>query len=72
LILSANFLVVVFSPQIEDLLADLGGQAGLWLGVSVIAIFELIELVYDVISVAALRRIRNLSCRFASNEHAQS
>ncbi|KAK2171333.1 hypothetical protein NP493_1078g01002 [Ridgeia piscesae] len=45
------------SYELEDLLADLGGQAGLWLGVSVIAIFEFIELLYDVISVAAFRQM---------------
>ena len=39
--------ILFFQPI--DLIAALGGQAGLWVGVSVIAFFELIELVYDLI-----------------------
>ncbi|KAI0240232.1 Amiloride-sensitive sodium channel subunit alpha [Lamellibrachia satsuma] len=54
------------SYEIGDLLADLGGQAGLWLGVSVIAFFEFIELVYDVISVCVLHKV---SPHYPKTEH---
>lgn len=35
--------------QALALISDLGGQAGLWVGVSVIAFFELFELVFDLV-----------------------
>ncbi|KAI0240237.1 hypothetical protein LSAT2_009066 [Lamellibrachia satsuma] len=58
-----DYQQIVTSPSYEvaDLLADLGGQAGLWLGVSVIAFFEFFELLYDVVSVAVVRQI-SLCC----------
>ncbi|KAI0240234.1 Amiloride-sensitive sodium channel subunit alpha [Lamellibrachia satsuma] len=54
-----DYQQIVTSPsyEVENLLADLGGQAGLWLGVSVIAFFEFFELLFDVISVAVVRLI---------------
>jgi hypothetical protein len=39
------------------LISDLGGQAGLWLGVSIVAFFELIELIIDI-SILITKQIR--------------
>ena len=52
---------LLICSQVSDLLSDLGGQAGLWLGVSVIAFFEFIELFFDVICVAVGRRKNKLN-----------
>ncbi len=41
--------------QNMDLFSDLGGQAGLWLGMSIIAFFELLELVADLIMISCAR-----------------
>ena len=38
-----------------DLISDLGGQAGLWVGVSMIALFEVIELIMDICILCAQR-----------------
>ncbi|XP_054756186.2 amiloride-sensitive sodium channel subunit beta-like [Lytechinus pictus] len=40
---------------IYSLISDLGGQIGLWIGVSILTIFEFIELVYDLIKLICLR-----------------
>ena len=37
--------------QALELLSELGGQAGLWLGVSVVALFEVAELIMDVVII---------------------
>lgn len=38
--------------QITDLLADFGGQVGLWLGLSALTIFEIVELFGDIMLLA--------------------
>ncbi len=35
--------------QVVDVLSNLGGQVGLWLGLSVITMFEIVELIWDII-----------------------
>ena len=43
--------------QIENLLADIGGQLGLWIGLSVLAFLEVVEfLIY--ISLVALGKVK--------------
>ncbi|XP_077988550.1 epithelial sodium channel subunit alpha-like [Glandiceps talaboti] len=39
------------SYLIEDLLSDMGGQLGLWIGVSIITVFEMIQFLLSVISL---------------------
>ena len=51
---------VLFSRQVWDLLADIGGVFGFWLGLSVVALFEFLELLIDVIIVGVrLARHKN-------------
>ena len=38
--------------QIGDLLADMGGQVGLWMGLSVLTIFEILELVFGLACIS--------------------
>ena len=40
------------------MIADFGGQVGLWLGLSMIAVFELVELIADLIMIC-VRRLRD-------------
>ncbi|KRY21788.1 Degenerin mec-4 [Trichinella patagoniensis] len=46
------------TPSIEwvNLMADFGGQLGLWMGVSVITIIEVLVLIYEVIKICCTRR----------------
>ena len=43
-----RFLYTFLHSQSSDLVSDLGGQVGLWIGVSVLTLFEFLELVYDI------------------------
>ena len=52
------------SYQTLDLISDLGGQAGLWVGVSMIAFFEFIELIMDICIVCAKRYVGGTKCMY--------
>ncbi len=43
------------------LFGDLGGQVGLWLGLSVLTLFEVVELIFDLLQIGAQRRKRRKS-----------
>lgn len=43
-------IVILFLTfQVYDLISALGGQVGLWIGVSVLTVFEFVELLYDIL-----------------------
>ena len=44
-----------FLSQIEVLLSDLGGAVGFYMGLSVIACFELLELMIDLIRLSIVK-----------------
>ncbi|XP_078617329.1 epithelial sodium channel subunit alpha-like [Branchiostoma floridae x Branchiostoma japonicum] len=48
-----NLQTITESPAygVENLLGDLGGQLGLWLGVSVMTVLEVVELIVDIIQI---------------------
>lgn len=62
-----NFSYLDISDQpayeIFSLISDLGGQMGLWLGLSIAALFELFELAYDImksiIELIVLKYVKN-------------
>lgn len=47
-----NTKVLTFLLQLNTLLSDLGGSLGFYLGISVIATFEFIDLLFDLCLVA--------------------
>ncbi|KAI0240788.1 hypothetical protein LSAT2_008413, partial [Lamellibrachia satsuma] len=59
---SDNCLPTCRYVVVSDLLANIGGQGGLWLGVSVVACCELIELLIDFI-VLTLGRLASMRKR---------
>ncbi|XP_028399164.1 acid-sensing ion channel 2-like [Dendronephthya gigantea] len=49
-----------FSYGTTNLLADIGGQLGLWIGISVLTVCELLELILKLVSLAYAKfKIRN-------------
>ena len=54
-----------------DLLSDLGGQVGLWMGLSVLTLFEVVELVWDLTWLGCCRpRGRGRSSKPRGNQTA--
>lgn len=47
----------MISFQIGDLLSSLGGTFGLWMGLSIITVFEFVEFFIDLIRLAIVDRI---------------
>ena len=37
------------------MISNLGGQVGLWIGISMCTVFEFVELIYDVCKILALK-----------------
>ncbi|XP_069139079.1 acid-sensing ion channel 1A-like [Argopecten irradians] len=46
------------SYEVENLLSDIGGQLGLWIGLSIVSLFEIIEIISDLIMIAFLKLCR--------------
>ena len=53
--LTHKHLSVFCLLQPLSLISDFGGQCGLWLGLSMVAVFELFELIMDLIIICAKR-----------------
>ena len=43
-------LCIISFLQVINLLSDQGGQVGLWLGLSVLTLFEMVELLWDLLA----------------------
>lgn len=43
------------SYEVENLLSDIGGQLGLWIGLSIVSLFEIIEIISDLVTIGILR-----------------
>jgi len=58
----SNVIKTTESPDYDliRLVADIGGQLGLWIGVSVITLVEVLQLAALVVRVIAARRRRRL------------
>ena len=41
--------------QFTRFLSDIGGQVGLWMGVSILTLFEFVEFIFDLVKIAILR-----------------
>ncbi|XP_035667363.1 acid-sensing ion channel 1-like [Branchiostoma floridae] len=44
------------SYEVENLLGDIGGQLGLWMGISIMTVIELAEFLTDVVIFLTMRR----------------
>ena len=51
--------------QLFDLLSDMGGQVGLWLGLSILTVFEILELITDLGVICAKKSRRPQNARDA-------
>ena len=51
LIMTLIMTACYFLSQLENLMSDIGGQLGLWIGVSVITCAELLKLFLDMLKV---------------------
>ena len=49
-----SYLVYIF--QVENLLADIGGQLGLWIGVSVMTGVEILEFITNIVTYLWVKR----------------
>ncbi|XP_060082440.1 amiloride-sensitive sodium channel subunit alpha-like [Ylistrum balloti] len=43
------------SYEVANLLSDIGGQLGLWIGLSIVSLFEIIEIISDLVVIGFLR-----------------
>jgi len=61
-IADSNVITTTESPDYDlvRLVSDLGGQLGLWIGVSVITLVEVLQLCFDVIRVTSWRGFSSL------------
>ena len=59
--LSVNVVAVKPSYDLHEYLADLGGVAALWLGLSVLTFFDLLELIVDLILPAGRKNEKTTS-----------
>ena len=67
---SANAIVYI-SLQSLDLMSDIGGQAGLWLGMSVISLFEVVELVMVLFGLVCTKLITRTAKTHDANSDAK-
>ena len=57
--------------QMFSLISDFGGQLGLWLGLSMMTVFESVELVVDLLVLAARRARRRNNNRVETLKHSE-
>jgi len=62
LLAGARWLQVILTREtvgydVTQLIADIGGQLGIWIGLSFVAIVELLELAWKVVNRAAVVRL---------------
>ena len=64
---------ISFVLQAIDLLSAQGGQVSLWLGLSVLTLFEMVELVWDlIVSVIAAGSRKSRGARETGNRKLES
>ncbi len=56
--------------QLDSLLSSLGGQVGLWLGLSVVTLVEFLELFADVSSIA-YKKVSQFTSKVADKEQTK-